>query len=47
MESKEKISKDIKQKPQIPLWYQKKEEKRKYVGGPGSLGRKETEEDKN
>lgn len=46
MESKEKIFKDIKQKPQIPLWYQKKK-KRKYVGGPGSLGMKETEEDKN
>lgn len=44
MESKEKISKDIKQNPQIPLWNQKR--KRKYVGGSGSLGMKETEEDK-
>lgn len=42
MESKEKISRDIKHKTQIPLWYQKK----KKVGGPGSLGMKETEEDK-
>lgn len=32
MESKEQISKDIKQKPQIPLWYLKKE---KHVGGRG------------
>lgn len=41
MESKEKISRDIKHKTQIPLWYKKKK-----VGGPGSLGMKETEEDK-
>lgn len=44
MESKEKISKDIKQKPQIPLWYQKKKKKirrRSWITGD------ETEEDKN
>lgn len=35
MESKEKISKDIKQKPQIPLWHQKKKKmcRRSWITG--------------
>lgn len=31
MESKEKISKDIKKNPEIPLWHQKKAENMKEV----------------
>lgn len=43
MESKEQISKEIKQKPTNSFMVSKKKKKeRKYVGGPGSLWMKET-----